>query len=118
MLALSAAALTACAAQPPPPPPPPPPTRGASPAEYVVVRGAQSALVRYPRGSRVALVSRICLQAGETLTVANRRTGATLTYGEGCGRRVDDDAGDQTPAATVGMRAPMPGGHRDARTAP
>lgn len=62
--------------------------------------------------------SGICLRAGETLTLTQPRTGISMTFGEGCGRQVPDSEGDQTPATTIGARAPLTGKARNPVNAP
>lgn len=79
--------------------------RSAGPApaaeRLIATRGTAGALRKFPRGTLIGSARRICLAAGDRLTVA-RRSGGRSTYGgPGCGRRVGT-ADDNAPAVSPG----------------
>lgn len=77
---------------------------GAEPVvdKMIAIRGTPGALRKFPRGTLFASPHKVCLAAGDQLTLA-RRSGASLTLaGPGCGRLLDGTAADNTAAVSPG----------------
>lgn len=83
-----------------------------------VIRGTTGALTRFPKGTRVAGGTRVCLEKGDqiTLTTVN---GVQSTLGPGCETPLTTTPTEQKPAATQGrLRLRDPGGRAESSTAP
>ena len=79
------------------------PDAATAPAERLIAtRGTAGALKKFPRGTLIGTPQKVCLAAGDRLTVA-ARSGARMTFaGPGCGRRLQGADDDNTPAVSPG----------------
>jgi hypothetical protein len=75
---------------------------GAAAQRLIATRGTAGAMTKFPRGTVIASPQKVCLAAGDRLTVAGR-SGARMTFaGPGCGRRLGTADDDNTPAVSPG----------------
>lgn len=92
----------------------------ARPVEAVryVIRGTAGALTRFPKGTRVAAGTRICLDKGDQITLTTA-DGVQSTLGQGCETPLTTTPTDQKPAATQGrLRRRDPVRRAESSTAP
>ena len=81
---------------------PEPPADSPAAQRLIATRGTAGALKKFPRGTVIASPLKVCLAAGDRLTVAGR-SGARMTFaGPGCGHRLGAADDDNTPAVSPG----------------